>query len=259
MNKEEIKTIMDVEGYTSLKEGLFLYSLAGTLINSPVMVEIGSWKGRSTIWLASGLRDGTGSGRVVAVDHGVGDSDAGIQQTAEIFSANIKKSNVAEMITTIFKKSEEAISNWSDPVDMLFIDGAHDYENVKRDFAWEEFLKDGGWLVMHDVLNPAEGPARMFLERVIKTNGFKNFGTVDSILFAQKGEGLKRYDLRKTIIGILLRFCLILTKVNKKLPKNGLPKKIVRILMKDIVRGLITKVANFKLVGFDKIKTELTQ
>ncbi len=257
MDKAEIKTIMDVEGYTSLKEGLFLYSLASTLENSSVVVEIGSWKGRSTIWLASGLRDGVGNGRVVAVDHGIGDSDAGLQQTAEIFSANIKKNNVAEMITTIFKKSEEAISNWSDSIDMLFIDGAHDYENVKRDFMWEKFLKNGGWLIMHDVLNPAEGPARVFLEKVIKTKSFENFGAVDSILFAQKREGLRKYSFRKIIIGILLRCCLILTEVNKKLPKNGLRKKVVRVLMKDIVRGLITKVADFKLAGFDKIKTEL--
>lgn len=257
MNKEEIKTIMDVEGYTSLKEGLFLYSLAKTLKNFPVVVEIGSWKGRSTVWLASGLKDGPNNGRVVAVDHGVGDSDAGLESTAGIFSDNIKKNNVDEIVTAIFNKSEEAINSWSDPIDMLFIDGAHDYENVKKDFLWEKYLNDNGWLVMHDVLNPAEGPVRVFIERVIKSDSFENFGTVDSILFAQKKKGLRRYGLRKTVLGLLLRFSLILTKINKKIPKNGLRKRIIRILMKNFLRGLIAKMANFKLAGFDKIKTEL--
>ena len=247
---------MEVEGYTSLKEGLFLYSLASTLKKSSVVMEIGSWKGRSTIWLASGLKDGSGSGHVFAVDHGVGDSEAGLQQTAEVFSANIKKNNVAEMITTIFKKSEEAIQDWSEPIDILFIDGAHDYESVRRDFLWEKYLVDGGWLVMHDVLNPGEGPARVFLENVVKSNCFENFGTVDSILFAQK-KGFSPYSLKKTILGILLRFCLVLTKINRNLPKNGLLKKIVRILMKRVLRGLTAKTANFKLLAFDRIKAQL--
>lgn len=257
MDKTEVKRIVGIEGYISLEEGLFLYSLANTLKKSAVIVEIGSWKGLSAVWLASGLRDGM-AGRVIAVDHGIGDPEAGLQETAEIFSENIKKANVSEMITPIFKKSEEAISGWSSPINMLFIDGSHDYESVRRDFLWEKYLADGGWLVMHDVINPAEGPARVFLGKVLRSNNFENFGTVDSILFAQKKKVLSRCSFRKTLLIIFLKSHLILTKIYKKLPKRGLRKKIVRVLMKNILRNLIAKTANFQISSFNKLKAELT-
>lgn len=256
MNDELIKKIMDIDGYTSLNEGFLLYSLAKKLKDSAIAVEVGSWKGRSTAWLALGLKEAGTHGQVVAIDHGIGDSATGLQETAAAFLHNIKRLEITEFVKPIFEKSQQAILAWSGPIQLLFIDAAHDYESVRTDFGWERYLADGGWIVFHDVLNPSEGPTRIFLEKVIKSNRFNCFGTVDSVVFARKMFNPHPNIVRKYLLMGLLRAWIILTGFHKKLPKRGIRKKISRILMKDILRSLFAKVANHRIAGFSEVRNK---
>jgi predicted O-methyltransferase YrrM len=247
IDRKKIEKAEAIEGYLSSNEGLFLYSLSRMSTPSSTIVEIGSWKGKSTTWLAQGLIDGRIDGRIVAIDHGAGDPEAGLEYTKDIFLKNIQEAGVASVIDPIFKKSEDAVSGWQKPIDLLFIDGAHDYQNVKKDFLWEEHLSDGGYLILHDGLNPYDGPAGLYIERVLKSGDFNNFGVVDSILFAKKAVNHNGNILRRKILAFLLKIWLFLTKIYKCLPKRGFRKKITRILMKDILRKVIGFFANYRL------------
>jgi len=248
IDKKKVQNIEAIEGFLTRNEGLLLYSLARMQKPHSTIVEVGSWKGKSTAWLSHGMIDGGSSGsRVVAVDHGIGDSGTGPENSRGAFLQNMQKSGVSNVIDPIFKKSEDAIKGWQKPIDLLFIDAAHDFENVKKDFLWEEYLSDGGLIVLHDGLEAVLGPAGMYIQRVLNSGDFKNFGTVDSILFAQKTAGHKGNILRRKILTSLLRFNLILGGFYNRSPKQGFRKTIMRILMKSILRKIIGLVANYRL------------
>ena len=86
------------------------------------------------------------------------------------------------MIPTV-KTSEEAAWNFSEPVELVFIDGSHEYELVRLDFElWFPKLISGGIIALHDTVG-FPGPRKVVAENLHK---FRNIGLVDEITFAQK-------------------------------------------------------------------------
>ena len=126
-----------MHGWTSLRERLFLYKEAKKIKSEGVIVEIGSWKGKSTIWLAQGSKDGSGS-KIYAIDHFIGSSEhqspGKSVWTFDEFKNNIKTASLEDFVEPIVANSESAVKNWHLPIKFIFIDGAHEYEEVKKDF-----------------------------------------------------------------------------------------------------------------------------
>jgi len=82
--------------------------------------------------------------------------------------------------------SKEAAKNFSRPVELIFIDGAHEYRFVKQDFElWFPKVVDGGVMAFHDTTN-RYGPGKVVKDLVFQSNYFRNVGIVDSITFAEK-------------------------------------------------------------------------
>jgi len=126
---------LDVEGWMSLVDLLWLFNTAQNM-NS--IVEIGCWKGRSTLALLSAC-----TGMVYAVDHFQGSSGEPDSTTIEAKEKDIHsifKSNIGERENLkLYKMSSmEAVKSFADKsVDMVFIDSDHDYEEVRKDInAW---------------------------------------------------------------------------------------------------------------------------
>jgi len=144
--------------------------LASTVPVHLAIVELGSWKGKSTAWLASGSRVGQGA-HVYAVDHWVGSSEhqhlfwePGATTFPE-FESNMEWLGLGDIVTPITGKTAEVAKTWDKDVGLLFIDAAHDYESVKADFlAWSPFVVAGGWVVFHDAGFP--GPSRVIKEYI---------------------------------------------------------------------------------------------
>lgn len=177
-----------MEGWLAEGEGLLLYSLAKKC-NRGVIVEIGSWKGKSTIWLASGSKRGK-KARVYAIDPHIGSSEHrkmfGKVWTFEEFKKNIKKARVDDVIVPMVKKSENAAKNFDKPVGLAFIDGAHEYGMVALDYnLWFPKLIDGGVMAFHDtILSP--GPAKLVEEKLCLSSCFKDVGFIGSITYGTK-------------------------------------------------------------------------
>jgi len=245
-SETDIKKIESIKGHLSRSEGLVLYNFARTLIGDAIIVEIGSFKGRSTAWFATGVRDGGASAHITAVDHGIGDPEAGIEQTKDVLVGNLERLELSRFVSYIFKKSEEALSEWNSPIDILFIDAAHDFINVRKDFGYEKFLVDGGWIIFHDVLNPAEGPARVFREQILTSPHFDSFGGADSILFARKLKSANRHThiFQRRILRFLLGLWLFCTRKYSASRKRSFNKRVLRSVMKRILRPIILSVAN---------------
>jgi len=186
---DKIKRIVDnIDGWLADVEGEFLYNAARNCTGKGVIVEIGSWKGKSTIWLGKGSKAGN-KVEVYAIDPHTGSSEhqkEGPVWTFEEFKINIKNAKIDDIVVPIVKTSADAAKNFKKPVELIFIDGAHEYEMVKLDFElWFPKLVEGGFIAFHDTCWGQE-PARVVKEFVFTSRNFRNIGIVGSITFAQK-------------------------------------------------------------------------
>ena len=179
--------LREIKGWLSGKEGEFLYLLAKQVPQGQAIVEIGSWQGRSTIWLAIGSLAGN-KNPVYAIDpHCRSEShlSEGETNTEDIFRENIRKAGVDHIVVPLVKKSGEAIGGWRKDIGLLWIDGSHEYEDVKRDFLlWELHLKPLGFIAFHDVDHP--GPSKVIREHIFESNRFSQITVCDKILAARK-------------------------------------------------------------------------
>ncbi|MDD5606824.1 MAG: class I SAM-dependent methyltransferase [Candidatus Pacebacteria bacterium] len=184
------KLVHDIDRRHSVsdKEGEFLYNTAKSCIGKGVIVEIGSWKGVSTIWLGKGSKKGN-SAKIYAIDPHTGSSIHremyGKIWTFEEFKKNIKLAQVEDIIIPIVETSEEAAKNWNNKfIEFLWIDGDHSYEMVKLDFnLWSPFLINEGIIAFHDVTS-FTGIRQMVIDNIFKSKNFINIGFVGSIIFA---------------------------------------------------------------------------
>ncbi len=250
---DEIKNSAEnIEGWLTNREGSFLYQAAKSVSGRGVVVEIGSWKGKSTVWLAGGSKAGKKT-KVYAIDpHAQTSLHTELQQqsTLEEFTKNLDTAGLSDLVKPIVHTSEKAVSKWNKPIELLFIDGAHDYESVKADFFfWSPFVVDGGIIAFHDTtcaMRYCLSPYHMFIKKyrmtgwpevrkaahevIFNRNGFKNVGLADSILYATKTGNPTRWDrmrtkltrMRKTAPDLLQDFIffvfrtLILNKKDRK-------------------------------------------
>jgi predicted O-methyltransferase YrrM len=122
-------------------QALFLAARDGSGNGS--IVEVGAYKGKSTIALASGSTV-AGREKVVSIDpHGGG--------TLEVFRGNIAKAGLSGRVITVAAASRDAREKFEGPVRLIFIDGLHDYDSVKADIGlWKDLVIDGGILAFHD-------------------------------------------------------------------------------------------------------------
>lgn len=162
---EKVAGFLSVPGYLSWQEGFTLLSLAEVWPGDGDIVEIGSFKGRSTCFLAQGaLR--SGRGRVHAIDHFQGSPEhqlGGHEETPEIvasgstyeqFQANLEAFGLGEVVLATVSSSQAAAAIWAGAVRMIFIDGDHSYQGTKGDFeAWFSHVAETGLICFHDYQN----------------------------------------------------------------------------------------------------------
>jgi len=183
------EAINKVEGWLADAEGEFLYNAAKNCKGNRVIVEIGSWKGKSTIWLAKGAKAG-GNVEIYAIDPHTGSSSHkrhGEAETLKEFKENLKRANVEDIVVPVVKTSEDAERDWDGkPIELLWIDGEHEYEMVKLDFnLWSPYLIEGGTIAFHDT-TAWPGPKRVVKEKIYNSHDFANAGFIDSLTYAQK-------------------------------------------------------------------------
>jgi predicted O-methyltransferase YrrM len=214
-----------VEGWLTDREGEALFRLARDHGKLGAVVEIGSWKGRSTIWLACGQRAGTG-GKVVAIDPHTGSTE---HQTTERvwtfheFQHNVSAAGVADLVEPLVMTSREAASMLNQPVGLIFIDGAHDYEAVRADFeAWFPKVVDGGVMAFNDA-DSWPDVFQLVRERVVRSQRFRRLRLVDSTLIAQKVGRNTFADRARN------RYVFLLVRVSFRSRRLQLPKGLVRI------------------------------
>jgi predicted O-methyltransferase YrrM len=124
------------------------------------IVEIGSFRGRSTIVLRKAAAPGV---EVVAIDpHGGGDRgpqeiapDAGLGEADhEAFHANLRQAGVDDTVRHVRRASQDALIEVEGDVALLYVDGAHRYAPARADIErWGERVAPGGTMLVHDAYN----------------------------------------------------------------------------------------------------------
>ncbi len=137
--EEVLSLAAEAEGWMSDDQGRRLYAAAARCRPGGRIVEIGSFRGRSTIVLASAAASGV---EVVAVDPHAG-NDRGPQELTgfaaeaagdrEAFRANLERAGLASRVRHVPTFSADAHGEVDDPIDVLYIDGAHRYRPARAD------------------------------------------------------------------------------------------------------------------------------
>lgn len=207
------RTLADVHGWLDPLEGRLLFRLAQEADPSGWIVEIGSWQGRSTIWLAAGAKAGRGA-RVAAVDPHRGTYLRDDDETTEpVLRRNLARAGVDNQVDIIVATSEAAAAGWDRPVSLLWIDGDHEYESVKRDvLRWERHLLPDAVVALHDTFM-WPGPERVVSELLVRSRRYRNFVYADTTTAARRCEPLTPREvlqlqvevLKRSLYGIRLR------------------------------------------------------
>ena len=149
--------VADVDGWLSPDQIARLYDSAAATRPGQQIVEIGSFRGRSTIVLANAAPPGVA---IVAIDPHAG-TDRGPQALRgyqaeaaddhEVFIANLAAAGVADRVRHVRAFSDHAHGEVGGPISLLFIDGAHRYSPARSDIhAWGGRVEDGGTMLLHD-------------------------------------------------------------------------------------------------------------
>ncbi len=150
-------TVADVDGWMTPGQASTLYDAASHCPDGGLIVEIGSFRGRSTIVLASAAAPGV---EVVAIDPHAGNDrgpqefDGFVDEAAtdhDVFLANLAGAGVADRVLHLRSFSDAALAQIDRPINVLYIDGAHRYAPALADIRnYGGRVADGGTMLIHD-------------------------------------------------------------------------------------------------------------
>jgi predicted O-methyltransferase YrrM len=165
--------IEDTKGFMPADEGHALHAAAVEHLDGGVALEIGTYCGKSTLYLAHAASV-TGS-TVVTIDHHRGSEEqqpgweyhdaslvdpvTGLMDTLPFARRAIAASGLEDVVVTMTGRSTAISRWWRTPLDLVFVDGGHTDEAAHADFhGWAPWVRLGGALVIHDVFpDPADG------------------------------------------------------------------------------------------------------
>lgn len=134
------------------------------------IVEIGSFKGRSTVVLGIAVQDfGDPDVRVYAVDPHEGKlTTREVEPTFNAFLTNISLAGVGSFVIPVRERAE--CVRWFNPISLLFIDGLHTFEAVASDYEhFSSFVAPGGFVVFHDYDNTDFPGVKKFVNQKIES------------------------------------------------------------------------------------------
>ena len=193
-----------VKGFLDHDEGICLYNHALSSSKKGPILEIGSYCGKSTIYLATAAKKYNGC--VYSVDHHTGSEENQVgweyhdielfdEETGKInsfpeFMRNLRKANLLDTVIPIVSDSSLVSRDWKIPLSMVFIDGGHTMEAAFNDFNnWKDKIIKGGILAIHDVFpNPNDGgrPPFEIYRKALSEKNFKEVEAVKSLRILEK-------------------------------------------------------------------------
>jgi predicted O-methyltransferase YrrM len=192
-------------GFMPRDEGLALHDAAASLTVDGPLLEIGSYCGKSAVYLGAAAQE---RGTVLfSVDHHRGseenqpgwewhepdlvDPDVGLIDTLPRFRRTIHDAGLEGTVIAVVADSPALAAHWCTPLSLLFIDGGHGDDPAHRDYElWTPHIVEGGLLCIHDVFpDPADGgrpPYEIYL-RALESGGFEEVASTGSLRVLRAG------------------------------------------------------------------------
>ncbi|CAM3098261.1 class I SAM-dependent methyltransferase [Skermania piniformis] len=194
-----------VTGFMPPVEGRALYDAVRAYVGDGVILEIGSYCGKSAIYLGAAAREVGAT--VVTVDHHSGSEEhqpgweyhdsslvdpvTGTFDTVTEFRRSIVRAGLTDVVVGIVGSSGVVARWWRTPVQLLFIDGGHTEEAAQRDYDnWVHWVAGGGLLAIHDVFpDPADGGQAPFhiYRRAMDSGAFTELSVTGSLRILRRG------------------------------------------------------------------------
>ncbi|MFW6051549.1 MAG: class I SAM-dependent methyltransferase [Myxococcota bacterium] len=161
------------KGFLDEAEGMRLYELAKGHAHLGPVLEIGSYCGKSSVYLGAGAREA--GGVLVCVDHHRGseehqvgeeyhdpdlfDPDAGRMDSLVELRRNLRLADLEDTAVLMVTDSATAAGLWDRSLGMVLVDGGHSMAAARADYeGWAPKVAPGGILAIHDLFpDPAEG------------------------------------------------------------------------------------------------------
>ena len=196
--------IDSVKGFLAENEGMALAQRAAESCSNLPALEVGSYCGKSTIYLATALKPMAGT--VYAVDHHRGSEEhqpGELYHDAELYDAeyqqmdsfrefrrNIDRAGLSEVVVPVVASSAVAARHWQTPLGLVFIDGGHSEAAAQTDYeSWAPHVAPGGILAIHDLFpNPEEGgqaPINIY-RRALASGEFEQLEVVETLGFLRR-------------------------------------------------------------------------
>lgn len=209
MDSELRKHAEAARGFMPAEEGLALYDAAINVDQGGYpMLEIGSYCGKSTIYLGAAARERATV--LFALDHHRGseenqpgweyhepdlvDPEIGLIDTLPKFRRTIQTAGLEGIVVAVVGDSPTVGRHWTTPLSLLFIDGGHGTEPAHRDYeTWVPHVVAGGLLLIHDVFaDPADGgrPPYEIFQRALASRAFDEVSACGSLRVLRRvGDG----------------------------------------------------------------------
>jgi len=170
---------MNVKGFLDDAEAKRLYILGLEASKFSPCLEIGSYCGKSAIYLGTACKENNAV--LFSIDHHTGseeqqpgqeyfdpdllDRETGKIDTLRLFRKTIDDFDLGNAVIPVIGRSEVIGRAWSTQLGLIFIDGSHAYESVLKDYQiWAKHILPGGYLVFHDIFpDPAQGGQAPYL------------------------------------------------------------------------------------------------
>jgi predicted O-methyltransferase YrrM len=200
------------KGFMPEDEGAFLHATALQHLGDGPALEIGSYCGKSAIWLGAAARET--SSTVFTLDHHRGSeenqvgwehhdaslvNDDGLMDTLPVFRRTIADAGLEDEVVAVVGRSTTVAAHWRTPLALLFIDGGHAEVHAQNDYSgFARWVQPGGVLVIHDVFErPEDGGQAPFhvWQRAVKGTAFTPEGTVGSMRVLTRFSGAAGEDV----------------------------------------------------------------
>ena len=192
------------KGFLDEEEGMRLYELARAHAKLGPVLEVGSYCGKSSVYLGSGVKDA--GGLLVCVDHHRGseehqrgeqyhdpdlfDAEAQRMDSLAALRRTLRVAGLEENALLVVATSARAASVWRAPLGLVFIDGGHSHETARSDYeSWADKVARDGILAIHDVFfDPNEGgqAPREIYERAIASGDYERLAMTKTLGVLQR-------------------------------------------------------------------------
>ena len=175
MPPDLLQHALDAKGFMPDDEGMLLFRRALERLPHGPVLEVGTYCGKSAIYLGAAARHGGTT--AFTVDHHRGseenqrgwehhdatlvDPESGLMDTLPAFRRTIERAGLEDVVVAVLGRSTTVARHWRTPLSLLFIDGGHGEEPAHADYeSWTPWVQADGVLGIDDVFANQEDGGR---------------------------------------------------------------------------------------------------